>query len=221
MLNLKLQKREVLGKKVRKEEFAGLIPGIVYGAQIKNIPVFFAAKEFNQVFREAGESSLIQLEIDNKDKFLALIHSVQRHPLTEEIIHVDFYVPNPKKKVKTLVPLAFIGEAPAVKIGGILVKGIQEIEVKAFPANLPHEIAVDISRLENIGDEILVKDLVAPEGVELVREANDIVISVVAPEKEEITEEAEEKETEEPELVRKGEREKQQGTEEQQKETKK
>ena len=206
MIILKLTKRDVLGKKVRKKEFHGLTPGIIYGAQIKNIPVFFNVKEFNQVFKEAGESSLIQLELNNKDRFIALIHSIQQHPLTDEITHVDFYVPNPKKEVKALVPLSFIGQAPAVKAGRILIKNIQEIEVKALPANLPHEIAVEISRLENVGDEVLVKDLVAPEGVELLREAEDVVASVVAPQKEEIVEEASSEEAEGPELVGKSEK---------------
>ena len=203
MLTLQVKNRNILGRKVRKKAFSELIPGIIYGAKIKSIPIFFNAKEFEKVFKEARESSLIQLEVGGKDKFLALIHDVCKHPLKDTVIHVDFYVPNPKKKVKSLVPLVLIGQAPAVKKGGILVKHIQEIIVRALPADVPHEIAVDVSKLENIGDEILVKDLAIPKGVELVREANDIVVSVLSPQKEEVVETTNQEEQKEPELVEK------------------
>ena len=140
-------------------------------------------KHFEKIYKEAGESSLISLEIENK-KFLVLIHEVQLDSLSGKPIHVDFYQPSLEEEVEVTVPLVFEGESLAVKdLGGTMVKNISEIEVKALPQNLPHEIKLNIDKLKTFDDNILIKDLVLSKGVKILRDSKDIIVSVFPPEK--------------------------------------
>ncbi|HHE76772.1 MAG TPA: 50S ribosomal protein L25 [Candidatus Parcubacteria bacterium] len=204
MLNLKSKTRKIFGKKTKELREKGIAPAILYGPKIENIPLEVNLKDFYDVYKEAGESSLISLEVsDLKDKkFSVLIHKINRDPLSDKIIHIDFYQPVLTEETEVLVPLVFEGESPAVKdLGGTLVKEIQEIEVRALPQNLPHEIKADISNLKTFDDELLVRDLQIPENVKINREPDEIVAVVVSPEKEEVAEAPEEtaEETEEKE----------------------
>lgn len=163
----------------------GFLPIVLYGVGTENLSLKVDLKEFKKIYQKAGESSLIPLQIEGgKEESLILIHDIQHHPLTDEIIHVDLYKPNLKKETEAAVPLEFIGESPAVKnLEGTLVKNIQEIEVKALPQNLPHEIKVNIEKLETFEDNILIKDLDIPKEVEVLKEENEIVASVTPPAK--------------------------------------
>lgn len=183
MLTLKVKKRETLGKKVKKLRQNGILPGVLYGPEVKNLSLEMDLKEFEKVYKEAGESSLVSLEV-GKDKFLVLIHDIKKDPLTGKAIHVDFYQPILTEEVEAAVPIVFEGEAPAVKeLGGTLVKEIQELEVKALPQNLPHELKVNVESLKTFEDEILVKDLKVAEGVKIQREPDEIIAVVTPPEK--------------------------------------
>ena len=193
MIKIEAQKRELSGKKTRVEN--GL-PGVLYGPKIKNISLKLDPKKFEKVYKEEGESSLISLEIEDK-KYPVLIHEVKNHPLTGKPIHVDFYQPILTEEVEASVPLIFEGESSAVKdLGGTLIKEIQEIEVKALPEKLPHEIKVDISVLKTFEDEILVKDLNLPADVKIEKEPEDMIASVTPPQKEEELEKPVEEEAE-------------------------
>lgn len=164
----------------------GMIPAVLYGANVENTSIEVDPKSLEQALQEAGESTLVDLELDKK-KYKVLIHDLQRDPLRNQITHVDFYQPNLKEKVEVEVPLVFVGEAPAIKLGGTLIKNLSEIEVKALPDNLPHNIEVNISSLTELDSEIIIKDLVLPQGVEIMREDNEVVavISRIQEEKEE------------------------------------
>lgn len=183
MVKLKAKIRKEVGKKVKKMRKEGIIPGVLYGPKIENLNLEIDMKDFERVFQTVRESSLVSLEVDGK-KFLALIHKIQKDPLTEKPIHVDFYQPSLTEEVAVMVPIIFEGEAPAVKeFGGTLVKNISEIEVKALPEHLPHEIKVDVSELKTFDDHILVKDLKLPEGVKISRSPEEILVFVAQPEK--------------------------------------
>ena len=180
MLKLEARKRKIAGKKVKNLIKQGILPAVLYGPQIKNLPLELNMKEFYKIYKEAGESSLISLQVENKN-FSVLIHEVKRDPVSDNPIHVDFYQPILTKEVEATVPLVFEGEAKAVRdLGGTLVKEIQEIEVRALPQDLPHEIKIDISKLETFEDEILIKDLQIPQNVKIKKDINDIV-ALVAP----------------------------------------
>jgi large subunit ribosomal protein L25 len=175
----------LISHKRNKEEKAallrnkGVIPGVLYGPKTENTAVQVDEKEFAKVYEEVGESSLVTLEIDN-GKSPVLIREVQRDPLRGGVIHVDFYQPRLDKEIEVMVSLVFEGEAPAVKdLGGTLIRNIQEIELKALPQNLPHEIVVDISGLATFEDKIAVKDLKLDTEAEILRDPDDLVAQVV------------------------------------------
>ena len=184
MLSLSAKTRKE-GEKVKSLRKEGKLPAILYGPKIKNIPLELDAKEFEAIFEEAGESSLISLKVDGEKKpYQVLVYYTQKDPLTSDVIHVDLYQPSLEEKIQTNIPLEFIGESEAVKsLGGTLVKNIDEIEVKALPRDLPHKITVDISRLNTFEDHIKISDLELPGGVEIIKEPKEIVASVVPPTK--------------------------------------
>lgn len=187
---LKVKKREVFGKKLKKERENGQLPVVVYGPKDKPENYFVDSIDFLKVFREAGESTVIELTGEENSKDV-LIHDVSYDPVSDTPIHVDFYAIEKGKKVEVAVPLEFIGVSPAVKnLSGILVKVLHELQIEAMPKDLPHEIEIDISPLVDFDSQILVKDVKAPEGVTILNDADEVVVLTNAPE--------EEKEEEEP-----------------------
>jgi len=173
------------GKKTKALREKGLLPAVVYGPKIKALPLELDYKSFEKVYKEAGESSLISLEIEKeKEKPPVLIHEIQRDPLSDKIIHVDFYQVPLTKEVEAKVPLIFEGEPPAVKeLGGTLLKNISELEVKSLPQNLPKEIKIGVLNLKTFEDHILIKDLKLPKEVKVLKDPEEIVASVTPPEK--------------------------------------
>lgn len=185
MIELSAKTRNDFGKKTKSIKSVGQIPAVVYGRGLKNTHIQVDEKEFKKVFREVGESSLVELAIENeKDKKPVLVHEIQRDPVSDKIIHIDFFQPSLTEKVEVAIPLVFEGVALAEKdLGGTLVKNMLEIEVKALPQNLPHEIKVDISVLKTFEDHILVKDLQISKDVEILKKPEEIVAAVLPPQK--------------------------------------
>ena len=169
-----------------EEKNSDFIPAVVYGPGIENNNISINLKEFSQLFSEAGESTLISLESEDGANYFALIHDVQKDPLSGEFIHVDFYQPNLEKKVEVSVPITFTGIAPAVKeLGGTLVKNFLEVDVRALPQKLPHSIEVSVAGLNTFDDVVTIKDLIVPEGVEILKNPEEIIALVTEVEKEE------------------------------------
>ena len=187
MLTLKAKKRDVKESLeiLRKE---GVLPAVFYGAGIASTSISISKVEFKKIWNKAGESSTVKILMpDTKSDVSTLIHEVQVDPVTDEPIHVDFLVIDINKKIKVDIPLEFIGISEAVKSGlGILVKVLHEVEVEALPADLPHNLTIDISKLENLESQILVSDIVLPKGVTMITKSEEVVAS--------ITEQKEEKE---------------------------
>ena len=169
-MELIVQKRELLGKRIKSLLQQGLIPAELYGHGIENTHLSVSRKDFIRIFKEAGESTTIKLKVSTEEgsEFNVLVHDFQKNPLTDEINHIDFYSVKVDEKIRVKVPLEFIGEAPAVKEkGGILVKAIHDIEVEALPADLPHNFKIDLSALSDIGSNIYIKDIDIPKGVKI------------------------------------------------------
>lgn len=195
MLNLSAKTRQEAGKKVRALREKGIVPAVLYGPKTETLSLEVEEKDFEKALKEAGESSLISLNVDKK-KYLVLIHAVEIDAISKRPIHVDFYQPRLDEEISAEVPLVFTGEAFAVKdLGGTLVKNIHEVEVKALPENLPHEIKVGLEKLKTFEDTILVKDLVLPANVRIAKGLDDIVALVSQPQKieEELSKPVEEK----------------------------
>jgi large subunit ribosomal protein L25 len=184
MLNLQAQKRDMKAKAgtLRKE---GMIPAVFYGRKAKTTPIAIKKGDFDKVWREAGETTVVTLDIP-EGKVDALIHDVQFDPITDAPAHIDFYVIEAGQEIEVGVPLEFVGVAPAVKeLGGILVKVLHEVEVKAPANKIPHEIQVDISSLGTLESLITIGDLKFPSGVTPMLEATDIVASIAVAKEEE------------------------------------
>src|SRR3989344_5844398 len=138
--SLTLEKRVVLGKKVAKSRKAGLLPIVVYGFEHKSAPYFVDAKTFKKVWEEAGESTLVTLKEGTKE-FDVLIHDVNVHPITGNVVHADLLAIDIKKPVDVEVELDFVGVSPAVKnLSALLVKVMHKVEIRILPKNLVSEI---------------------------------------------------------------------------------
>ncbi len=187
MFTIKAEKRD-LDAKLGILRKSGKIPAVFYGAGKDTTSITIPNIEFKKVWREAGESSAVKIGMAGKD-IDVLIHEVQVDPVTDEPIHVDFLAIDMKKKIRVKVPLIFEGVSNAVKSGiGNLVKVLHEIEIEALPADLPHNLSVDVSKLETLDNNIIVSDIKLPAGVVAITHGGDVVASVVAQveEKEEV-----------------------------------
>jgi large subunit ribosomal protein L25 len=217
MLTLKATIRKDLGKKVKNLRKMGIAPAVLYGPKTESLSLETNLKEFEKIYAAAGGSSLITLAIakgedeakakakakasspsDNlgSKNFLVLIHAIEIDAISQKPIHIDFYQPRLDEEITANVPLVFEGGSLAVKdLGGTLVKNIHEVQVKALPQNLPHEIKVNIEKLKTLEDVVLIRDLILPQGVKIIRDQQEIVASVVLPEKveEELAKPVEEK----------------------------
>ncbi len=197
MLELKAESREIIGKKVKQIRKTGFIPAVLYGHKIKSQNLSVPEKEFYKIFEAAGETSILNLVLDEK-KHNVLIHDIARDPLDSKVLHVDFYEVRMDEKLKAKIPLVFVGDSLVVKNeGGVLIKAIQEVEVEALPKDLPKEILVDISVLATFDDRIQIKDLQIPPGIKISAEPEEMVASVVPPRSEKELEEMAAKPTEE------------------------
>lgn len=177
-IKLKAQKRDVFGKQLKKIREAGQVPVVVYGAKQEATPLLVDTKEFVKVLSEAGESSIVSLDMGGSGHDV-LIHEVQYHPIKGQPIHVDLYVVQQDKKIEVDVPLVFEGVAPAVKeLGGNLVKVMHELPIEALPKDLPHDIKIDVSGLATLDSQILVKDIKLPAGVVALAEPEEVVVSI-------------------------------------------
>ena len=197
MLILSAKIRKEVGRKVKNLRNKGVLPAVLYGPKIKNRNLEVDLREFNKIYQEAGENTLISLELQGqKEKYPVLIHNPVKDPLTGGFLHIDLYQPSLEDKIEANIPVALEGESLAVKdLGGTLVKSISEIKVKALPQSLPKEIVIDISGLKTFEDRVLVKDLKVTEGVEILRGQDEIVVYAAPPERveEELAKSAEEK----------------------------
>ncbi len=179
-IELEAQLRTVTGSKVSQIRNSGFVPAVLYGKGQEPISLQVPQKDFHKTFKAAGESTLVYVTVDGKTH-PTIIHDISRHPGSDAIIHADFYKVNLSEKIKTNIPVVFIGESEAVKEGAILVRNVNEIEVEALPADLPHEISVDISKLVKFGDQILLKDIDLGSKVEVIGNPDEIIVVAQEP----------------------------------------
>jgi large subunit ribosomal protein L25 len=185
-ITLTASSRTETGKKTEKIREAGNLPAVMYGPKQAPTALTISKKEFDKVLKEAGESTVVTITGLGTPTDV-LIHDVAFDARRGGVVHVDFYAIEAGQKITVHVPLNFVGEAPAVKLGGTLTKVLHEIEVEAEATNLPKEIEVDISSLVEFSSQIHVSDLKAPKGVLFKNDADDVVALVqeVMEEKEE------------------------------------
>ena len=187
-LALPAANRTVVGKAVRHLRKQGELPIILYGKGIEPKVLSVPLKSFRQIFRQAGQASLVNVKIGSGQPVKALIHDVQRDPVTDEVVHADFYQVKMTEKVKTDVPLKFVGEAPAVKeLEGNLITQKDHLTIEALPADLIPEIEVDVTPLQTFEDTIKVSSIKAkiPSAIQILADDEEIVALVTPPRSEE------------------------------------
>lgn len=174
---LAVEKRKILGKQIKKLRREGILPGNIFGKNIKSTSVQVPLKEFNPVYKEAGSTGLVDLELDGKI-IPVLIQDLQTD-YKNNVLHANFYQVNLKEKVKSAIPLEIVGEPKAVtEKAGLLMNILSEVEVEALPEDLPEHIEVNVEHLAAVDDQITVADLKVPAGVEVLTDATQVVSKI-------------------------------------------
>ncbi len=181
--------RTIAGRKVKRLRLTGVVPANVFGKKVKSQAIQLNLKEFQALYKEVGDTGLITLTV-GKDEKPVLVHNVQLNPMTDEILHVDFFQVDLKEKVEAEVPVELVGESPAEKQSlGTVVQYLNAVKVEALPTDLPEKFEVDTSELAEVDQAIYIKDLKFDKSkVEIKNDAEEIVVKVEPPQKEEVVE---------------------------------
>ncbi len=171
---LKAENREL--KELKDDK----VPAVLYGRGVKNENLWVDRKEFTKVFKEAGESTLVNLKFGEELRSV-LIHDIQVHPITGDFLHIDFYQVRMDEKIETDIEILFKGIAPAVKeLGGTFVKSLDKLPIRCLPGDLIGYVDANISSLATFEDHIYVKDLDIPEAIEVLI-GEETVVALVTP----------------------------------------
>ena len=170
--------KRYINKKPKSLREEGFLPAVVYGRSEESTPISVDSKAFEKVYKAAGASSVVTLTGLDSAKS-TLIQQVDVHPVSGALLHADFYAIEKGQKVTVSVPLQFDGVSPAVKeLGGILTKVMHQIEIECEPAELPHAITVDVSKLVTLEDQIKVSDLVFPKSAKISVDGDEVVAMI-------------------------------------------
>lgn len=197
-------KRDVIGKKVGVLRREGKLPGVIYGHKFEAMPIIMDSKTTTKVLNSVTSSSIVTLVIDGKEH-AALVRERQMDYIRNQFIHVDFQAVSQTEKIRAKVGVVITGTAPAVKdFNGVVVEGLDAIEVEALPKDLPERFVIDISKLAAIGDAIHVKDIEVPSSVEIVEDTEAMLVLITSPAAEEAEPVGGEGDVVEPEVIEKG-----------------
>ena len=177
---LKAQKRKVLGKQVKQLRRQGKLPAVIYGHNTDPFAITLDAHEASRILPTITSSHLVVVDVEG-EKHTTLVREKQRHPVQGGFIHIDFQEVSLTEKLKASVVIELVGDAPAVKnLNGVVVAGLESLEVECLPQDLPERITVDISGLTEIGSAIYVRDIPIPANVEVLESANETVVVITS-----------------------------------------
>lgn len=200
-ITIKGFRREEVGKervkKLRREKF---LPAIIYGKDI-NLPIKIPHSELKILkAHHFSETTLVEIILDSSERIECIVKDVQFHPLTEEVIHLDFMKVSLKETVRVKVPIEIKGEENIKE--GVVEQMLWELEIEALPLEIPEKIVVDISSL-SIGDSFHVKDLKLGEKIKIITDSEETIVTILAAEEVTAEEEASaEEEEKEPEVIK-------------------
>jgi len=179
--NLKAEIRPVPTPALNEAKKKGKVPAELYGNKQQNQHLFINQIEFEKLYRAAGESSLVDLNLGKDKSFKVLIQAIDLDPMSGHIIHADLLQVRMDEALQVKIPLMFIGESKAVKeLGGTLVKSLEEVEVSCLPGDLISHLDVDISSLNSFEDAIRVADLNFPKNIKVITEPETTIALVQA-----------------------------------------
>ena len=176
----------------------GTVPCVLYGNKEENVSLECVYNEIYKAYVQAGASTIVDLNMGDRT-VPVLFHQIQFDPVSDRIMHVDFYAVDMTKEIEATVPVHFEGEAPAVKdLGGVLVTTRDHVTVKCLPTKLPSSLAVSIESIVDFTSSITVADLQVPEGVAVQEDAEMMLATAQEPRRvEEVVEETAEGEGDE------------------------
>ncbi len=180
---VKLDPRTVTGKKVRQLRREGVIPVHLYGAHIEPSNLQMDGRILNRLLPQIGANIPVSIELQGQEiENICFVREVQRHPVTDEVLHVDFLRVDITRTVSAEVPLTITGISPAVtEMAGTLLQNIQTLSIEALPMNMPAEIPVDVSGLIDFDTSLLVRDAVVPGNVTVLNDPDDAIVRVAPP----------------------------------------
>jgi large subunit ribosomal protein L25 len=185
---LKANARTLTGRHVRALRREGQLPGVIYGHNVEPVNISLEAREAGKVLARLSSSSLVTIDVDGKE-YPSLVREKQMNYIKRNLIHVDFQVVSLTEKIRANVGIVLTGASIAVKdFNAMLINGLTELEVEAFPQDLPERVVVDIGALNKIGDAIHVSDIVMSDKVTILSAANEMIVLATAPTKEEVEE---------------------------------
>ena len=204
---LKLDRRTLTGKKVRSLRRQGVIPVHVYGAGIEPVNLQVDDRTLNRILPQVGSNIPVSVEYEEQDgENICFVREIQRHPVTESVIHVDFLKVDVTQTIAAEVPVVLVGAAPAVtQMAGTLLQNVQSLSIEALPMNMPAEVSVDISSLVDFDTTIAVGDVEVPGDVTVLNDPGDAIVRVAPPRLEVELEDQELEEGEEGEELEDGE----------------
>lgn len=188
VLNAEL--RNVTGKAVRHMRREGYIPAVVYGHRTEPVSLQIAERALRQTLRVAGTNRLITLNVAGQETpRMVLVRELQRDALRHSVLHVDFYQVIMTEKITAEVPIVLIGESKLVKGGGgLLFQGLDTIEVECLPGDLPDHVEIDLSALVEVDQTVMVHELMVGDKVQILTDADEVVVKILPPEAEEVEE---------------------------------
>jgi large subunit ribosomal protein L25 len=202
VLAIQARPREGVGRgPARRLRRQGLVPGVLYGKR-SSLPVVVDGRAFVGLLRQGGEHALFELQweagSERREKRLAVLQEIQRHPYKDLLLHVDFREIDPNEPLQAEVEVAALGTPAGVAAGGFLEAVTHTVRIECLPKDLPEILTVDVSHLE-LGESVHAQDIPLPPNLKLLSPPNQVIFTVVAPEMEETVEAGP---VGEPELVR-------------------
>jgi len=190
---LKAELRTITGKKVKNLRIAGKVPAVIYGSEVKTLPITLDKRDTTNTLNKYSGSTILTIDVEGKEH-PTLVREIQQDYIKGDLLHVDFLVISLTEKLRTYVSITLIGEAPVLEeYSALIVSGLDQIEVECLPQDLPEVIEVDVSSMEEIGAAIYLKDIPSIEKVEFLSDPEDLiaVASAIKEEVEEVIEEDE------------------------------
>ena len=176
-LELAVDVREALGKKARFLRREGITPANIYGRNLDSVPLQLHSADLVHALSEAGRNAVLAVKVKGEKKPRpAVIRNVQRHPVTDRIVHVDFLQVDVTRAITSDVQVVLVGESPLPKTSTVISQTLSSIQVSGLPMDIPSSVEADISVLVEVDQSILVSDLQLPEGVEVLTDADQMVV---------------------------------------------
>lgn len=183
VLTLKLHNRNLTGKRVNVLRKQGLVPVHLYGADTPSLALQADGQNLRRLLDRAGTNIPLSVEVEGRSgENICFVREIQRHPVSEELLHVDFMRVDVSRVIRAEVPILIRGTSPAVQLmGGTLLLQLQTLTVESLPMNVPSSFDVDVSGLVDFETGIYVREIPASVGVVVINDPDMLITRVSAP----------------------------------------